>query len=456
MKRRLKELRSVVSNIVISVIARSRKATTKQSPDLKTRSRSFSHKRLLGRAKALLAMTLILAFIFSSESLLAQKKKKNKSNDKATIDTINALNARHELQLPIKKFWDEALRISQKSHRPVLAFNVDYADANSIKVRDNLLRNAEVMIYLSKNFELAVNDFSVDPPPTVGFDSLRNLGMRLDGLEKGYNIVSRPTAIILNSDGSEIERIPNLETYSGEQFIKALKEFLAGKNTVQTLRKEYWDDPKNLDKHKLYLDRLMERFDYDSIVFHYSLLSTNPNYGQTPSVMKEAAAAYAYLRFKQEGNVDVLKQWIFSLDKHNDSTLILAGLQDLLEYYQGRKKIDSIIVSYDRILKFTGVRDHGLLNNFAWDLSNFSTQYDSALSLVNEALLKDPKNPNYYDTKSFIDYGRKDYDAAIVDAKFALKYGQEDKQYFKERVEFYEKEKKRILIEGANPSPSKE
>jgi hypothetical protein len=331
----------------------------------------------------------------------------------------------------------------------VLAFNVDYVDPNSIYVRNKLLLDPEVMIYLTKNFELALHDYAVDPPPEVGFDSLRTLGTRLDKLEKGYSIVSRPTAIIINPDSTEIERIPNLQNYSSSQFIKIINDYLEGRNTIQSLGKEFWSDPKNLDKHKRYLDRMMERFDYDSILYHYNLLATDPHFGQTPEVMKEAAGEYAYLRFKQEGDVSVLKHWIASLDHHSDSAIVIAGLKDLLEYYQGRKKIDSIAVYYHNIFTFSGDRDPDLLNNFAWDISNFSIGYDSALTYVNEAIAKDAKNPNYYDTRALIDHNKKEYEGAVADARLALKFSKkEDKDYFKERVEYYGKEKKKAATEG--------
>lgn len=423
---------------------------------MKRRSRELKsvESNMLRRVSILL---ILLTFIFSSESSLAQPKKKKKDSPKVTYvynavhDTVQALIKRSEWQFPVTKMWDDAIRISQKSHRPVMAFNVDYVDPNSISFRDNLLRDQEVMIFLSKNFELAVNDFSVDPPPEVGYDSLRNLGARLDGLEKGYNIVSRPTAILLNPDKTEIDRIPDLQNYEPARFIQRVKDYLAGKNTIWELSKEFWSDVKNLDKHKRYLDRLMERFDYDSILYHLTLLSTDPNYGQTPGVMKEAAAQYAYLRFKQEGNITELKKWLGSLDQISESAIISAGLKDLLEYYQSRKKIDSIAVYYEHIFAFEKDRDPDMLNNFAWDIANFSTKYDSALSVVNQAIAKNSKNPNYYDTRALIQLDRKEYDAAITDAHLALKYsGKDDKKYFKERIEYYEKEKRRILSEEKN------
>jgi hypothetical protein len=397
---------------------------------------------------------LFLTVFFSSGILLAQKGKKKAASTKreaVLADTLRAIISRQEFQFPIRKFFDEAMTASQISHRPVLAFDLDYVDPKSIYVRDTLFNDPEVVIYLTKNFELGVHDYSVDPPPSVGFDSLRNLGLRLDKLEKGYSIVSRPTAIIINPDGSEVERITDLEHYSGHEFIQIIKDYLAGKNTVGALGKEFWSDPKNLDKHKRYLERMMTRFDYDSIIYHYELLATNPNFGQTPLVMKQAAAEYAYFRFKQEGNVLALKTWLYSLDQHADSAIIVAGLKDLLEFYQGRKKVDSVAVYYENIFSFTNERDPDLLNNYAWDITNYSTRYDTALRLVNEAITKDSKNPNYYDTRALIDYDRKEYDAAIADAKLARKYsGKKDKAYFKERVEFFEKEKKRIESEGSS------
>jgi len=443
MKKRSRGLKSDLSEVLVYHSERSEESELTGN----RRLRFFASLRMT------ICFILFFTFIFSAGALHAQKKKKrdlSKASDATLRDTLSAIISRHEWQFPIKKFLDEAMTASQKSGRPVLAFDVDFVDPKSIYVRDTLFNDPEVVIYLTKHFELAAHDYSVDPPPSVGFDSLRNLGLRLDKLEKGYNIVSRPTAVIINPDGTEIERVIDLQNFSGAQFMQTIKDYLAGKNTVQALGKEFWSDPKNLDKHRNYLDRMMVRFDYDSIIYHYQLLSTNPNYGQTPQIMKQAAAEYAYLRFKQEGNVNALKDWLFSLDHHADSAIIVAGLKDLLEFYQGRKKIDSVAIYYEKIFSFTSDRDPDLLNNYAWDLANYSNKYDTALVFVNEAIAKKGKNANYYDTRALINYDRKEYDAAINDAKLAQKYsGKKDKVYFKDRVEFFEKEKKRIESEGS-------
>src|SRR5689334_11973451 len=90
-------------------------------------------------------------------------------------------------QFPISIMWDEALAAAKKSGRPALIFNVDYVDSVSIVFRDRILRDLDVQSFLNNTFELGANDYSTDPPPSVGMDSLRKLGLRFDGLEKGYN-----------------------------------------------------------------------------------------------------------------------------------------------------------------------------------------------------------------------------------------------------------------------------
>ena len=181
-------------------------------------------------------------------------------------------------QFPITRMWDDALRASQRSHKPTIAFNVDYVDSASIGFRDRILSNLAVQVFLTENFEIGVNDFSTDPPPSVGFDSLRNLGLRFDGLEKGYAIAMRPTAILIRPDSVEIERIPLPNLLTAKQFISLLTDYLQGKNTVQALRQAFWRDTTNFEARKRYLTRLTERSDYDSAVYQLGVIATLTNH----------------------------------------------------------------------------------------------------------------------------------------------------------------------------------
>ena len=358
----------------------------------------------------------------------------------ADMKQIAQLKTEGRWQFPITKMWDQALTKSKQTGKPTMAFNVDYVDSASIGFRDRILNDPSVQLFLSQNFELGLDDYSVDPPPTVGFDSLRNLGLRLDALEKGYAIAMRPTAIIIRPDSIEVERIPLPNLLTSKQFITQASDYLHGKNTVHALRQTFWRDTNNYEARKRYLDRLTERSDYDSVMYQIGVIATMTSH---PADARDAAKQYAYLRMNVEGKPEFVKRWIYTLPKKGtDSLEALQGLRDLLEFYQSRKKVDSIATIYEQIFMFTGVRDPDMLNNYAWDLATYSKNWDRALALANEALAAKPQNSDYYDTRAQAYYSLKKYGEAIADEEQAIKLAKkkEDKEFFSERLEYYKRE----------------
>lgn len=343
-------------------------------------------------------------------------------------------------QFPIKKFWDEALAISRMSNRPTLVFNVDYVDSPSISFRDNILRIPKVQEYLNANFELAVNDFSIDPPPTVGWDSLRNLGLRLDHIEKGYLVAMRPTALLLRPDGNEIDRISHPERMTPDEFIGKLKDYMAGKGTIEAIRKDFWSDTTNMEKRFRYIEKLVERSIYDSTVRHLSVVAEDKQYA---ALAKESRKRLAEMRFSTEKNPKYLAAWLTTISKKDvqDSVDGLNAHYAILEFWQRAKKIDSLGLWYEKTLKYIGHREADLLNNYAWDVVHFSTRYDSAMQIIDEAIAQNPTEPNYYDTKALIYYKKYETKKAIEAAEKALSLAPKDENaYFEDRVRYYKKE----------------
>ncbi len=386
---------------------------------------------------------LCIASVLFAQKAAQPKTAKVVKNAPVIVSEISRLKQEGRWQFPITKMWDDAVAASKRTGKPAMVFNVDFVDSASISFRDKLLADPQVQIFLSKNFELAINDYAVDPPPSVGFDSLRNLGRRLDALEKGYAIAVRPTAIILRSDSIEIERIPLPNLLTPQQFITIAGEYLEGKNTVQSLRKAFWSDTNNLDIRKQYLSRLTARAEYDSVMYQLNVISKMTAH---PAEAREATQQYAYLKMNVEGKTQYLKQWIVSLPKMGDDSLeALQGIHDLLEFYQSRKKADSLAVIYEQLFAYTGVRDPEVINNYAWDIATYSKEWDKALMLINEALAAKPANPDFYDTRAQIQYSLKKYSEAIEDEARAMKLApkKEDKDFFLERLEYYKRELKK-------------
>lgn len=363
-------------------------------------------------------------------SAYAQHKPKQAETKKVYLD-----------QFPIRKFWDDALGAAKKSGRPVLIFNVDYVDSPSIAFRDKVLRDEKVKEYVNETFELAVNDFSVDPPPTVGWDSLRNLGLRLDFIEKGYRIAVRPTALLVRPDSLEIDRISYPDRMTPDEFITKLKDYLAGKGTLEAVRKQFWRDTTNMEVRFRYIEKLVERSVYDSTVRHLSVVAEDKQY---EALAKESRKRLAEMRFYTERRPKYLAAWLTTVSKTDvqDSVDMLNAHYAIIEFWQREKETDSLDVWYNKIFTFLGERDADLLNNFAWDLVSYSLKYDSAMSLITEAIAKNPNEPNYYDTKALIHYKKYEGALAVEASEKALSLApKDDNAYFADRVRFYKKER---------------
>jgi hypothetical protein len=365
--------------------------------------------------------------------------------------------ANAQSQFPLTRFWDDALAASKRSGRPALVFNIDLADSASRIFRDSILRKKDIQQYLSDNFELGINDFSIDPEPSVGFDSLRQLGLRLSGFEERYKIVVRPTAIVLRPGGFEIDRIPFPNQMTPQQFLERIEEIRQERNIIGDFVRAFWDDTSSEVKRLDLIERFEARSEYDSVIYHLDVVRQT---SASPDIRRKAAIRYAYLRFQVEGNVVPLRKFIYSLTPvGEDSILYLTGLQDILAFYQARKKVDSSAAVFEEILQFTKSRNSDLLNEYAWELANYGRRLDYALELVNEALEHRADDENFYDTRGLIYLLQKKYDLAHADAARALELAdEEEKKYFQERVDFYKKRLEEAEAEKLNskkPAPKK-
>jgi tetratricopeptide (TPR) repeat protein len=137
-------------------------------------------------------------------------------------------------------------------------------------------------------------------------------------------------------------------------------------------------------------------------------------------------------------------------------------LQDILAFYQKKKRVDSAASVFEEIIQFTGSRDPDLLNDYAWELANYGRRLDHALELVNEALEHRPDDENFYDTRALIYLLQKKFDLAVADAQKGYDLAdEEEKKYFQERMDFYKKRLDEVEGEKAKakeprkPAPKK-
>ena len=175
--------------------------------------------------------------------------------------------------------WDDAVLTSVKSGKPALAFDLDLVDSASIKLAHRVIDNKALCAFISSHFEPSLNDFAVDPPPSVGLDSLRNLGQRLSGLEKDYGIAIRPCIIVIGSNMEEMDRIVFPQNLSANQLESRLKEILEGRNSLKSTIAAFWRDTSSVLIQQRLIDMFQEHSMYDSVLRHLEILRANKRLG---------------------------------------------------------------------------------------------------------------------------------------------------------------------------------
>jgi len=122
------------------------------------------------------------------------------------------------------------------------------------------------------------------------------------------------------------------------------------------------------------------------------------------------AKGYSHLNLEQFNDaIDITEQGLdVAIDKTDKTELMLcqASAYDQLNNY---KKSEDL---FEKILKISPYNST-VLNNYSFSLAERKENLDKADSLINLALKLEPSNPFFLDTKAWILYGMKDYDAAL-------------------------------------------
>jgi tetratricopeptide (TPR) repeat protein len=360
-------------------------------------------------------------------------------------------------EFPFQTMWDDAVLTSVHSGKPTLAFDLDLIDSNSIHLAREVIASDSLQKFINAHFEPSMVDFAVDPPPAVGLDSLRNLGWRLSGLEKDYGIAVRPAMIVIGPDKSEMDRIVFPQQFTASQLQQRLADILAGRNTLKSMIAAFWKDTNSIIMREQLIDMFEQRSKYDSVLYHLDGLAHSKEF---PAIARTAELRYAYLRLKVEGNTVPIENFIATLGKgEQDSLLHFDLLNRLLDHFEKTKKHDSASAMYERIFAFTNFRDPDLLNDYAWNLASFSKDYQHALALINEAISKKSTDPNYYDTRALVNGRLNHWDDAIHDEETAVSYApKDDHTYFDQQLGYYHKLKTEVekaeAEKKANPEDS--
>jgi len=251
-------------------------------------------------------------------------------------------------------------------------------------------------------------------------------------LAKQFGVRGFPTIIIANENGQEVDRIVGY--MPPEPFLEKLNQIKNGINTMPTLLGELELDPTKFST----LFKLANK---------YENMNDKASAREMINVILEAgtdssgAAAFQSILYDARETRDPTPLIIYA-DKNPDSENSSAALEEAMWFVRGIG--DDPDLEADLFIRFVnGMKEPnpGLLNGFAWRMSELEKNLDHALEKVNWAIENeaDEKNKHMYiDTKAEVLWKMGRVEEAIAEIEKCISFDSEDK-YYGEQLEKFRK-----------------
>jgi len=267
----------------------------------------------------------------------------------------------------------------------------------------------------------------------LNVDSTQN-----DSLSKRYNIHSIPSYVFVDEEGNEIDRIVGY--LPPAEYLVEMTRIRNGINTVPDLVRQLKEDPENVDLIVSLADKVETMNGLRAAMTYWEILFKLKDI--EPVLHSTAALKMAQYYAKENAEPEILVSFV----NNETNTEVLPKAYDaLLDLYRTLKDKTAEADAYRRYVDFMfGVHKEnaGLLNGYAWRMTQLELNLDNALERINQsiALLGDGdearEKAQIMDTKGEVLWklGRIDEAVAIMDKCIALQ--PEDPYYQEQKTKF--------------------
>lgn len=246
---------------------------------------------------------------------------------------------------------------------------------------------------------------------------------------KGFRVTGYPTIVLLNPDGSEIDRLAGYAPMPG--FLQTFQDYSKGVGTLDAMREALAENPRDLELKLRVARKLDERGRVDETeALLQEILDADP--ANAGGWTDDAAAALAMGRFRRSGDEklleDLLTRWP-GLDTGPQVYNALIGLASK----DGRT--DRMKVLLDRAVA-DYPDDAELLNAYAWTSTELGWDLDAALKMAQRAARITDGSANVLDTVAEIQFRKGDAAAALATIGKALEKQPGDEYLLSQKARF--------------------
>ncbi|HZV11685.1 MAG TPA: hypothetical protein VFA55_00600 [Candidatus Kapabacteria bacterium] len=287
--------------------------------------------------------------------------------------------------------------------------------------------------YVPNPYDKKLDTITYRDPNVMYFINATCLAYRINGdaidsaskaLLQYYNVQDFPTAMVTQSDGTEIDRI--IGYFPPKQFLFMVENFINDTNTVGNLRRRWKADTNDLSLAYQLGQRYEFRFQLDSAM---NMMRYVISHGADASLLVQRATfQLGEYHLRVFSNPNILAGFAM---RTNVDSLRRNAYHELITFYGETKQRDKLLAAYDSVVH-DYPKDADLLNNYAWSLTEWKGNLDTAMTLAQQAIAINPNVSDYYDTMAEIYAGKKDYNDALQEIRKAL-WLKKDNQYLLQR-----------------------
>jgi tetratricopeptide (TPR) repeat protein len=236
-------------------------------------------------------------------------------------------------------------------------------------------------------------------------------------LKSEYQVWGLPTVIFFDPTGVEIDRNCG---YDGkkDKYFQTIKDYVAGKNTLQQLLKNYASDSLNVNNNFLLAKKYINRWENKKSERYFQnvlALDVNDRHGNNEEA--ELHLACSKTRYDKDES-----QLLGFIGKSTNKNFLTIGYDYLLNFYQEKGDTAKYVASCNAAIERMPEIDVAY-----WRLANLYKKNKEAtmyLSLCRQAAANIPDNPDYLNRYAWAIYENKlsdKYEEAISLAEKAVK-----------------------------------
>lgn len=235
-------------------------------------------------------------------------------------------------------------------------------------------------------------------------------------IAKKYGVRAYPTILLVKADGEEMDRLVGYDP--PEQFLKKVRDYVNGINTIGALKAEVAKNPDDAGLRYRLARKYGDRNEVSASSEHYQkLLDLDP--ADKLGHNQEARFTIAMTAFRGSKDPSKLDEF---LKKYPDSPMRRDALYSLWRTF-ARDKDAEKARKYFAKYNESYPRDAGMMNNYAWSCAEAGINLEHAAEIVQQAitLAAEPgERAMYIDTYAHVEFKRGNVREAIGKEQEAL------------------------------------